>query len=167
MEEFRKIIMQESVNLINRFYSSFQKKDWKGMQECYHPDIVFTDPVFRNLRGPEAKAMWHMLAAASKDLIVDFKEVKSDGARGSCRWEATYSFSRTGRKVHNIIHAEFEFSEGRIIKHTDSFNLWRWSSMALGLTGTFLGWTPLVKSGIRKMALKNLRNFIKEHPEYA
>ena len=159
--------MQDSQKLIERFYYCFQQKDWEGMQECYHPEVIFSDPVFRNLKGKQAKAMWHMLTAAGKDLTVSFQHVKSDGASGSCDWEAWYTFSRSGRKVHNRIHAKFEFSDGKIIKHTDSFNLWRWSSMALGLAGILLGWSPLIQMKIRNTAKTNLHQFILQHPEYS
>ena len=158
--------MQDTKNLIENFYSHFQQKDWKGMQACYHDKIVFSDPVFRKLKGGEAKAMWHMLAIAGKDLSISFNNVKADGLIGSCDWEAHYTFSRTGRKVHNIIHAKFEFSEGKMIKHTDSFNLWRWSGMALGISGTLLGWSPLIKTKIRAIAESNLKKFITEQPGY-
>ncbi len=158
--------MLESEKLIEKFYTGFQQKDWKGMQQCYHDKIVFSDPVFKNLKGAEVKAMWHMLTTAGKDLEISFQHIKVDGASGSCDWEAHYTFSLTGKKVHNLIQATFEFSEGKIIRHTDSFNLWRWSGMALGVTGTLLGWSPFVQSKIRKMAGKNLEKFIQEHPEY-
>jgi ketosteroid isomerase-like protein len=158
--------MQDSAQLIEQFYTRFQQKDWKGMQACYHDKVSFSDPVFRNLKGGQAKAMWHMLAAASKDLRIVFKNVKTDGASGSADWDAFYSFSRTGRKVHNVIHAKFEFSEGKIIRHTDSFDLWRWSGMALGISGKLLGWSPIIQSKIRATADGNLKKFMKEHPEY-
>ena len=136
------------------------------MQLCYHDAVIFSDPVFRNLKGPEAKAMWHMLILAGKDLTLTFQNITAYGASGSCDWDAHYSFSRTGRKVHNIIHARFEFKDGKIIKHTDSFDLWKWSAMALGISGSLLGWTPLIQSKIRGTADKNLKKFIEEHPEY-
>ena len=158
--------MQESKQLIESFYSSFQQKNWKAMQTCYHDEVLFSDPVFRNLYGPEAKAMWHMLVTAGKDLTISFQNIKADGISGSCDWDAHYTFSRTGKKVHNIIHARFDFRGGRIIKHTDSFNLWKWAGMALGPSGTLLGWTPMVKSKIRTTAEKSLSKFILEHPEY-
>lgn len=145
---------------------SFQQKNWKAMQTFYHDQVVFSDPVFRNLIGGEAKAMWHMLAEAGKDLKITFQNIKSDGVTVSCDWDAFYSFSKTGRKVHNVIHARFEFSEGKIIKHLDSFNLWRWAGMALGTSGKLLGWTPIIQSKIRSGARKSLKKFIDEHPEY-
>ena len=158
--------MNDSEKIIHDFYTAFQKKDWKGMQACYHPEIKFSDPVFTNLKGGEAKAMWHMLATTAKELTLSFKSIAASGATGSCDWDARYPFSRTGRQVHNVIHAEFEFKDGKIIKHTDSFDLWKWSGMALGLSGTLLGWSPIIKSKIRATAMTSLNKFIAEHPEY-
>ncbi len=158
--------MNESEEIIQNFYTAFEKKDWKGMQDCYHPQIQFSDPVFQHLKGGEAKAMWHMLALAGKDLKISFKNISANERTGACDWDAHYSFSRTGRKVHNIIHASFEFKDKKIIKHTDSFNLWKWSAMALGISGALMGWSSFIQSKIRATALKNLSKFIGEHPEY-
>ncbi len=155
-----------SKQAIDHFYTSFQKKDWKSMQTLYHDDATFSDPVFQNLTSKEVKAMWHMLITASKDLELTFSNVSGDNSKGSCRWDAFYSFSRTGRKVHNIITANFVFRDGKIASHLDSFDLWKWSGMALGWSGKLLGWSPLIKNKIRDMARKNLTKFITEHPEY-
>lgn len=130
------------------------------MQSCYHDDIQFSDPVFQNLKGKEAKAMWHMLVSSGKDLRLEFSKVKSSNHQGSCHWEAFYTFSRTGKKVHNIIDAEFEFKDGKILKHTDTFDLWKWSGMALGISGTLLGWSPLIRNKIRGIATENLKKFM-------
>ena len=46
--------------------------------------------------------------------------------------------------------------DGRIVRHQDTFDLWRWSRMALGAKGAALGWTPLVKKAIRAQARKSL-----------
>ncbi len=158
--------MEDANLLIEKFYTHFQKKDWKGMQSCYHDKVVFSDPVFQNLKGDEARAMWHMLAIAGKDLTITFTNIKANGLTGSCDWDAHYTFSRSGRKVHNIIHAEFEFSEGKIIRHRDRFNFWRWSGMALGISGTLLGWSGIIRSKVRTTAGNNLKKFMTEHPEY-
>src|SRR5689334_21678512 len=147
--------MENPKDVIEKFYSAFQRKDWKVMQECYHPEIRFSDPVFTELKGDSARAMWHMLTNAGKDLTLTFKNVRSSGDTGSCDWEAFYSFSRTGRKVHNVIHASFEFKDGKIIRHKDSFDLWKWAGMALGTAGKLLGWTPMIQSKIRNTASHN------------
>ncbi len=158
--------MNSNEQLIEKFYQSFQQKNWKGMQECYHSEVVFNDPVFQNLKGKEAFAMWHMLISAGKDLTLSFKNINANDHSGSCRWEAHYSFSRTGRKVHNIIQAQFTFTDGKITAHTDSFDLWRWSRMALGAVGVLLGWSLIVQNKIRGTAKSSLQKFISEHPEY-
>ncbi len=158
--------MENPKDVIERFYSAFQRKDWKAMQDCYHSDIWFSDPVFRDLRGGRAKAMWHMLVNAGKDLTLTFKNVEVKDNTGSCDWEAFYSFSRTGRKVHNVIHATFEFKDGKIIRHNDSFDLWKWAGMALGTPGKLLGWSSAIRSKIRSTAATNLDRFIADHPEY-
>lgn len=158
--------MNSNKQLIEKFYTSFQQKNWEGMQECYDDTVTFSDPVFQHLKGKEVFAMWHMLISAGKDLTLSFKNIKSNDLSGSCQWDAHYSFSRTGRKVHNVIQAEFKFKNGKIIEHRDSFDLWRWSRMALGTSGTLLGWSPIVQNKIRRTAQSSLRKFIAEHPEY-
>ncbi len=158
--------MNSTELLIEKFYTSFQQKNRKGMQECYDDAVIFNDPVFQNLKGKEAIAMWHMLTEAGKDLTISFKNIKANDSAGSCDWDAHYSFSRTGKKVHNIIHAEFKFQQGKIIEHRDSFDLWRWSRMALGTSGILLGWSALVQNKIRTTAISSLNKFIAEHSEY-
>jgi ketosteroid isomerase-like protein len=158
--------MENPKDVIEQFYSAFQRKDWKAMQECYHKDIHFSDPVFTDLKGNSARAMWHMLALAGKDLELTFKNILTDGNTGSCDWEAFYSFSRTGRKVHNVIHATFEFKDGKIFRHTDSFDLWKWAGMALGTPGKLLGWSSIIQSKVRNSASSNLAKFISSHSDY-
>ena len=136
------------------------------MQACYHDQVRFSDPVFTDLKGGSARAMWHMLTLAGKDLQLTYKNITAEGNTGSCDWEAFYSFSRTGRKVHNIIHASFEFKDGKIIRHTDSFDLWKWAGMALGTPGKLLGWSSVIQSKVRNTAATSLARFIEEHPEY-
>jgi ketosteroid isomerase-like protein len=154
--------MSKNENLIKRFYSCFQKLDYKGMGECYHKDVEFSDPAFVGLKGDRARAMWQMLCERATDFELTFGDVKADEQVGSAHWEAKYTFSKTGNRVHNIIEASFEFKDGVIIKHTDSFDLWKWAGMALGLKGKLLGWLPPVQAAIRKEAVENLDKFLKK-----
>lgn len=146
--------------LIRKFYTAFQQKDFLTMQSCYHADATFSDPVFQDLSSKEVKAMWQMLLTSSKDLKITFDNVQSSGNHGTCHWEAWYSFSRTGRQVHNIIDASMEFNDGLIYRHKDHFNFWRWSRQALGSSGLFLGWTPVVSNKVRATARKSLDKFM-------
>ena len=146
--------------LIRRFYEAFEKKDHEKMQASYHPEASFSDPVFPDLSADEVKAMWKMLTTSAKDLKVNFRDVQADDRQGSCRWEADYTFTGTGRKVHNKISAEFEFSEGKIIRHKDHFDFWRWSRMALGRPGLLLGWSPYLLNAVRKKVRRRLLRYM-------
>jgi ketosteroid isomerase-like protein len=43
--------MPGEVELIERFYAAFGRKDGDAMAACYAPDARFSDPVFGELRG--------------------------------------------------------------------------------------------------------------------
>ena len=146
--------------LINKFYSSFQLKDYKGMIECYHPDIHFKDEVF-DLQGKQAGAMWYMLCENGKDLEISFGNIQTNENTGSANWEANYTFSQTNRKVHNKIRAQFKFQDGKIIRHIDTFNFWKWSSQALGFIGLLFGLSSFLKNKVSKSANIALNRFIK------
>lgn len=148
--------MHANEALIRGFYAAFQRRDAAGMAACYHPDVHFSDPVFPDLRGARASAMWAMLTTRGKDLRVEFRDVYADDETGRAHWEAWYTFTATGRPVHNIIDATFAFRDGRIVRHEDRFDLHRWAGQALGTPGRLLGWTPLIRNRVRAMAGKNL-----------
>ncbi|MCB1190929.1 MAG: nuclear transport factor 2 family protein [Leptospiraceae bacterium] len=149
-----------SQEIIEKFYSSFQKKDINSMLECYHKDVEFSDPIFQ-LNGWKANAMWMMLIDRGKDMELSYGSVEGDDKTGKAKWEAKYTFSKTGNKIHNQISATFEFKEGKIIKHKDSFDLWKWCSMALGLKGLLFGWLPMIQNEIRREANSGLELYIK------
>jgi limonene-1,2-epoxide hydrolase len=148
-----------NTQLIETFYAAFQNRDAETMVSCYHPDIWFSDPVFVELRGPRAGAMWRMLCERATTLTIEFSGVSADETRGRAHWEARYDFTATGRKVHNIIDAKFELADGKIIRHADTFDLWRWTGMALGPKGKLLGWLPPLQNAIRRTAMKGLAAF--------
>lgn len=148
---------------MNQFYTAFSKHDAESMGKLYHPDVIFNDPAFRDLTFDRVTSMWKMLIERSKgQLTIEHHSLIADDTFSQCTWEAEYTFSKTGNEVHNIIHSTMEFRDGLIIKHTDEFNFWRWSSMALGLPGKLLGWTPLIKNKVQKMALQSLNDYMKK-----
>ena len=151
--------MNQNEELIERFYSSFARRDPAGMIACYHPQVVFSDPVFTELRGSQAGAMWQMLCASGRDLRIEFSSIEADDSQGQAHWEARYTFSSSGRMVHNIISAKFQFENGLIIRHVDHFDFWRWSGQALGISGLLLGWTPLVRKRVQANAATRLQAF--------
>lgn len=152
--------MHPNAALLHRFYAAFRARDAEAMAACYHPEIVFSDPVFGELRGGAARDMWRMLCAHGRDLVVEASDIRADDARGSARWVARYAFGRTKRPVTNRIQARFEFRDGLISRHEDTFDLWRWSRMALGPVGALLGWTSMLKGRIRRDARRGLDAFV-------
>ena len=148
--------MTAAAEVINRFYTAFARRDHQTMASCYAANVEFSDPVFQNLRGAEVSGMWRMLCERGSDLRIEFRDVTDRAAH----WEAWYSFSATGRKVHNVIDATFEFENGLIRCHTDRFDLYGWARQALGLKGILLGWTPLVQNAIRGQARRSLEKFL-------
>jgi ketosteroid isomerase-like protein len=153
--------MHANEELVRRFYTAFQKRDGAAMAACYHPDVQFSDPVFTDLRGEKAGAMWKMLCERGKDLKVEFRDVKADDKTGSAHWDAWYTFTTTGKKVHNIIDASFEFRDGKIVRHTDRFDLHRWAGQALGITGKLLGGMSFLQNKVRAMAAKGLDDYLR------
>jgi ketosteroid isomerase-like protein len=154
--------MHSNKQIVQQFYTSFQKLDWRGMLQCYHDEVFFYDPVFEDLEAKKAKAMWKMLCQQAKNFSLEFDKVEADNEYGSCRWKATYTFSKTGRKVVNRVKAHFKFHEGKIIEHMDDFDLYAWSRQALGVSGWALGWSSVVKNKIRKTAKSSLEHFMKQ-----
>lgn len=152
--------MHPNEQLLTRFYEAFSRRDGAAMAQCYAPDATFSDPVFQGLTGAEPGEMWKMLCARGKDLQVTFSDVRADDATGSAHWEATYTFSGTGRKVHNVIDASFTFKDGKIHTHEDRFDLKAWMGMALGPVGKLLGWAPPLQSSIRKKARAGLTQWM-------
>lgn len=146
--------------LISKFYTAFQSLDSETMSDCYNDDIEFTDPAFGTIKGKRAKAMWKMLCQNSKDLKVEFSNIFVDEQNGSAHWEATYTFSRTGRKVVNSIDAKFEFKNGKISKHIDHFNLHKWASQAMGFKGWLLGGTSFFKKKLQEQANHSLDKYL-------
>lgn len=154
--------MHHNAELIRTFYTCFENRDASGMAACYHPAVIFSDEVFTDLEGARAVGMWQMLCERGKNLKVEFRDVEADDSVGRAHWEAWYTFSATGRKVHNKIDARFEFRDGKIIRHRDSFDFWAWASQALGPTGRLLGWSGFVKNRVRAQAARSLAAFMRD-----
>jgi ketosteroid isomerase-like protein len=153
--------MHAHAALLTRFYEAFARRDGAAMAACYHPDVVFSDPVFPRLTGEQPGAMWRMLTGRSPRLRVEFRDVTADGERGSVHWEAWYPFGPRERNVHNLIDARFRFRDGLIREHLDHFDLARWAAQGLGLVGGLLGWSPLLRFVIRRKAAGQLAAFMK------
>ncbi len=147
-------------DLITEFYRAFAVRDAVTMAASYTPDARFADPVFPDLHGKEVGGMWRMLCARATDLRVVASNVQVAEREGTAHWEAWYTYTATGRPVHNVIDARFTFRDGLIATHQDRFDLYRWSRQALGAKGVLLGWLPPVQATIRAQAAKALARYL-------
>jgi ketosteroid isomerase-like protein len=142
--------------LIERFYAALGRRDAEAMIACYTPDATFSDPVFTRLDAAGAAAMWRMLCARGRDLAVKASDIGADDTSGHAHWDATYTYSATGRRVINRIDAQFKFRDGLICRHEDRFDLYHWLRQALGFKGAALGWLPVVQHKVQAQAEKAL-----------
>ena len=62
---------ETNARLIERFYTAFGRRDVDAMLGCYHPQVVFSDPVFGTLAAADTAAMWRMLNGRARDLRVE------------------------------------------------------------------------------------------------
>ena len=154
--------MENNEKIIHRFYSAFQKLDYKTMQDCYRFDVVFSDPVFGLLQNGEPQAMWQMLCIRAADFSLTFENIKLiDDEYANCDWTATYLFSASKKKIVNRVKAHIKIVDGKIIEHTDQFNLYSWAKQAFGFTGILFGWSSWMQNKIKHNARVSLKNFIK------
>ena len=94
-----------------------------------------------------------------KDFRIEYRDIEETEGVGKAHWEAFYTFRPTKRKVHNKIDARFEFQDGKIIRHVDTFNLYRWTKQAFGLQGLLFGWTDIFKQRLNLQTNKMLTMF--------
>jgi hypothetical protein len=107
--------------------------------------------------------MWEMLIIRSSGNLKNKAfRCKINEYNGTALWVASYNFSKNKRPVVNRISAQFYFQDGLIIRHTDDFDIWKWSKQALGLTGYLFGWTGFMQNKIHTNAILSLRKYQKQ-----
>ncbi len=154
--------MNSNEALIEKFYTSFQNLDAKGMNVCYSNDVAFYDPMFELLQGDAAKAMWEMLCKNAKEFSLSFSNIKDLGENYyTCDWQASYNFSKSGRRVVNKCKAHMKIEGGYITEHSDAWSLHKWSEQAIGLPGKFLGWAGFFQRKLKNTAKRNLMDFMR------
>ncbi len=84
--------------------------------------------------------MWVMLITSGKCLDITYQILSADDATGSAQWVATYTYSKTGRKVINRIQEIFVFANGKIARQ------------AQGLKGLLLGWSTFLRKKVQQTA---------------
>lgn len=158
--------MHSNTGLIQHFYQSFANGAIEDMVNCYDDSATFEDPAFGQLKGEDVRNMWRMLLESSKgQLKVTFDSIHENKENVFAKWKAEYVFSQTNRKVVNEIEAHFVVKNGKIIKHIDNFNLWKWSRQALGFKGFIIGYTSFFKKALHKKTHHLLRKFVQKREQ--
>lgn len=150
------------LGVAGRFYTAFAARDAEAMGALYAPAATFTDPAFGTLDAAEARAMWQMLLGRAQDLAVTWRVESETATHARAHWEARYTFAATGRPVINRIATDMTLAGGLIVRQVDHFDFWRWSRQALGLPGTLLGWSPLLRARVRSQARAGLARFMRQ-----
>jgi hypothetical protein len=151
---------------ITTLYQAFRALDGATMEQCYAASARFDDPVFSVQGRERIGGLWRMLCEGSiqqgrADWRLDFDSVVVEGRKGYAHWEPRYRFGATGRRVHNVIDASFQFDEdGLILVQRDDFDLYRWSCQALGAKGRLLGWMPWFRTQLRKQAARRFEAWL-------
>lgn len=147
--------------LIERLYAGLAAGDGAAMAACYAPEATFEDPAFGRLTDGRGQAMWRMLTSRGGKVAVELQDraAAPDGT-GTAHWTADYTFTDTGRRVHNDVRARFVFSGGLIAEHVDAFDLRTWAGQALGPVPALLGSTPLLGLIVRRRAKGTLDTFM-------
>lgn len=157
-------IFMNSKEVVTKFYDAFKAKDYKTMQSLYATNAVFSDEVFINLTGFEAGKMWEMLLKAGKDMTVEYEVLDSSKDKAIVRWIANYTFSKTGRKVRNVVTSSFEIEEGKIYTQKDRFSFGKWAKQALGFIPWLIGFTGIPQKKVQETAAIGLNDFIRKNP---
>jgi hypothetical protein len=101
-----------------------------------------------------------MLCAKSSDLRVEYEIVSHDESKVQVKWQAYYTFGPAARKVHNTVVADLVVENEKILRHSDQFDFWKWSSQALGPVGLLFGWNHLLQRKVQAGAKKSLQIFL-------
>ncbi len=149
-------------SVAHRFYGALAARDWRTVGALYADEAVFSDAVFTHLNAVQVRAMWHMLLTGGKDLAVVYEVLKDTPTEAQVCWTATYTFSRTGRKVVNVITGTLQLREGKVIKHVDEFDFHRWARQALGPMGWLLGGLGGFRARVQAGAMARLEGFMEK-----
>jgi len=151
-----------NAELLQRLFTSLDRHDHREMATCYHADATFTDIAF-DLRGRKLiHAMWHMICET--DIRASFHVLEVDDRVGRVNLVDDYTFTSTGRAVHNVIDSHFRLRDGLIIEHQDLCDARVWAAMALGGVSGFLAGRLRFLRSYR--AQQMLQAFMAKHSEY-
>jgi hypothetical protein len=115
--------------------------------------------------------MFRPLAVARRGLMLvavsDARIIEVLGGLECCFWSgrttATHPpfavmliMTKRFKLGHYLLCTSFKLRQGLLVKHRDTFELWRWTRLALGPAGMLPGWRTLLQGEVRRTALAGL-----------
>lgn len=153
--------MSSNRELIEKFYQSFQNRDFEAMDNCYDDNIVYFDPLYHFLNGSNVKFMWKFRYANTNHFNLDFEQIKTDDEEYfTIEYRIRYVSEETGNVVDQSIKSYIRISSGKISEHSEAFSIHQWSSMVYGGIAKLIGWNRFYQNRLKKNARKKLLNFI-------
>lgn len=148
------------MSTVRDFYQALARADAEGIRQVYTDDVVYSDPVFGELRGSRVMLMWEMFCARDDKIQVEFGDITvQPGDLVTARWVARYAFGDKNRPIENPIHSTFRFRDGLICEHRDTFHVRKWAAQALGPVGRVLGNTPPVRKALHRKSTALLDSY--------
>ncbi|MFM7850832.1 MAG: hypothetical protein ACKO96_02715, partial [Flammeovirgaceae bacterium] len=80
--------------------------------------------------------------------------------------ENPFNVVEPGKRPRVTLTPTLALKDGLIYRHTDTFDFWRWSRMALGTPGKLLGWSTFLQNKVKATAMGSLKKFIETRKEY-
>lgn len=153
--------MLSNKNLVETFFQSMGRGDFRTLNACYSHDIIYSDPIFGLLKGDDVRMMWQMLLEGAKDISVKILEIEDvDEEYITCRYSISYFFEPTGRTISNLPKAFMRIKDEKIIEHSDGYRLSTFIANAYGLKGQVLGWSGFMKKSVQRRYSNLLTQFI-------
>ncbi len=88
--------------------------------------------------------MWRMLTSRAEDLHIELVECDAAEESGVAHWLADYTFTQTGRPVHNDVRARFRFLTSPVMAALGrwSYGIFIWHLAVLAVVFPVLGIAP-------------------------
>jgi hypothetical protein len=66
-------------------------------------------------------------------------------------------------EIENVINGEITVDKnGNIVSQHETYSLWKWFSMAIGIAGKLLGWRKSMGENLQRSVRKSLDDFMEK-----
>ena len=124
MSQRKKLDIDTIRELWSKTYNAEGKPDWSHIFPCYHPDIVFQDPIQRIEGLEEFKALCGRLTRRCEKLQMEILSIAQSSNVIIMEWVMTMAFKKyPSTPVYGSTSLTLH-EDGRIIAQRDYFDLW-------------------------------------------